>query len=175
LFFVSPQQINYLLPAGTAPGAVTITIISGDGAVATETLTTAPTAPSLFSANADGAGVAAAVVYRQRADGLESYEPVARFDMAQNRAVPVPIDFGPETDRVFLLLFGTGLRHHSGTVSAQLGGQAAEILYAGAQTEYVGLDQINLRLSRALIGSGTVPLTLTVDGRNTNSLTLQFK
>jgi hypothetical protein len=37
LFFVSPQQINYLLPAGTAPGAVTITIISGDGAVATET------------------------------------------------------------------------------------------------------------------------------------------
>jgi uncharacterized protein (TIGR03437 family) len=175
LFFVSPQQINYLLPVGTAPGAVTITIISGDGAVATESLTTAPTAPSLFSANANGAGVAAAVVYRQRADGSESYEPVARFDMAQNRAVPVPIDLGPETDRVFLLLFGTGLRHHNGTVSAQLGGQAAEILYAGAQPQYVGLDQINLRLSRTLIGSGTVQLTLTVDGRNTNSLTLQFK
>jgi hypothetical protein len=114
-------------------------------------------------------------VYRQRADGSESYEPVARFEMTQNRAVPVPIDFGLETDRVFLLLFGTGLRHHSGMLNAQLGGQATDILYAGAQPQYVGLDQINLRLSRALIGSGTVPLTLTVDGRNTNSLTLQFK
>ncbi len=35
LFFVSPAQINYQMPAGTANGAATITVTSGDGSVST--------------------------------------------------------------------------------------------------------------------------------------------
>jgi hypothetical protein len=35
LFFVSPDQINYLIPEGTLPGTATVTVTSGDGKVST--------------------------------------------------------------------------------------------------------------------------------------------
>ncbi len=35
LFFISPNQVNYLFPPETAPGAATATIVSGDGRVST--------------------------------------------------------------------------------------------------------------------------------------------
>ncbi|MGH7187514.1 MAG: hypothetical protein ACREIB_14700, partial [Pseudomonadota bacterium] len=98
LFFVSPTQINYQMPPGTAVGAATITVTSGDGAIFTGTAQIAPVAPGLFSANASGQGVAAAVALRIKADGAQSFEPVARFDAAQNKFVTMPIDLGPESD-----------------------------------------------------------------------------
>jgi hypothetical protein len=45
LFFVSPTQINYLMPAGTASGAATITVISGDGATSTASVQIEAVAP----------------------------------------------------------------------------------------------------------------------------------
>jgi hypothetical protein len=35
LFFVSPDQINYLIPEGTLPGTASVTVTSGDGKVST--------------------------------------------------------------------------------------------------------------------------------------------
>src|SRR5262245_17336033 len=109
LFFVSPNQINYLIPSGTASGPATIKVSSG----AVGVVEIASVAPGLFSANADGQGVAAAVVLRIKADGAQSFEPVAQFDAGQNRIVPAPIDVGNPAEQVFLLLFGTGFRHRS--------------------------------------------------------------
>ena len=181
LFFVSPSQINYLVPAGTMADTATVTITSGDGAVAVESLAVAPVAPGLFSADATGSGVAAAVALRVRADGSQQFEPVARFDAAQNKIVAIPIDLGPDlgsvSDQVFLLLFGTGLRHRTelSTARAQIGGQAAEVLFAGAQGSFAGVDQINVRLSRDLQGRGAVNVTMTVDGQTTNTVSLSLK
>jgi uncharacterized protein (TIGR03437 family) len=114
LFFVAPAQVNYLIPAGTAAGAATAPITSGDGKVSTGVVQIAAVAPGLFSANASGQGVASGVALRVKADGTQIYEPIARFDQAQNRFVAVPIDLGPNlgnaTDQVFLILYGTGLR-----------------------------------------------------------------
>jgi hypothetical protein len=66
--------------------------------------------PSLFTVSATGMGLAAAVVLRVKADGSQSYESIAQFDAAQNKHVPVPIDFGPslgtDSDQIFLVLFG---------------------------------------------------------------------
>ncbi|MGH9845001.1 MAG: BACON domain-containing protein [Blastocatellia bacterium] len=50
LFFVSPTQVNLQIPPGTASGAATITITSGDGAVSTGTAQIAAVAPGLFTA-----------------------------------------------------------------------------------------------------------------------------
>lgn len=44
-----------------------------------------------------------------------------------------------------------------------------ELLYAGPQGGFVGLDQLNLRLPGALIGRGEVDLVLTVDGKTANT------
>ncbi|MGH9842479.1 MAG: SBBP repeat-containing protein [Blastocatellia bacterium] len=59
LFFVSPTQVNYLMPPMTAPGAGVVTIKSGDGKIAVGTIQAASVAPGLFTANASGQGVAA--------------------------------------------------------------------------------------------------------------------
>jgi hypothetical protein len=41
---------------------------------------------------------------RIKADGSQSYEPVAQFDTAQKDFVPPPLDLGPETNQVYLVL-----------------------------------------------------------------------
>jgi uncharacterized protein (TIGR03437 family) len=177
LFFVSQGQVNFLMPAGLANGAATIIATNPEGRVARGTIDIAPVAPALFSANADGRGVAAALVLRVKADGSQSYEPVATFDQSQNRFVAAPIDLGAESDQVFLVAYGTGIRFRSslGGVAAKVGGLDSQVLFAGAASGYFGLDQVNVRLSRSLIGRGEVDIELAVDGQAANGLKLWVK
>ncbi len=177
LFLVSPAQINFQVPPGTASGTAIVTITSGDGSVSSGTAQIASVAPGLFSANANGQGVAAAVVLRVKADGSQVYEPVTRFDPAQNRFVAAPIDLGPPTDQVFLILYGAGIRHRSSmsSVASKIGGVDAQALFAGAQGGFVGLDQVNLRVPRSLIGRGEVDIVLTVDGKVANTVKASIK
>jgi uncharacterized protein (TIGR03437 family) len=60
-------------------------------------------------------------------------------------------------------------------VFAQIGGQPAEVLYAGGQAAYAGLDQVNLRVPRSLAGKGEAPIVLTVDGVAANTVTVMFQ
>jgi uncharacterized protein (TIGR03437 family) len=177
LFFVSPAQANYQMPPGTAPGMATVTITNRYGEVSAGTVQIAAVAPGLFAANANGQGVAAALVLRVKADGTQQFEPVSRFDAAQNRFVPTPIDLGPASDQVFLILFGTGARFRSSlsSVSARIGGVEAPVLFVGAQGDFVGLDQINLQLPRSLIGRGEVEIRLIADGQSANAVTINIK
>jgi uncharacterized protein (TIGR03437 family) len=178
LFFVAPQQVNYLVPAGASPGAATVTITSGSGAVSTGTAQITAVAPGLFTANASGQGVAAAVALRVKADGTQINEPVAEFDQAQNRFVAKPIDLGPDGESVFLILFGTGFRNRSSlsVVGASVGGAVVESLFAGAQGDFVGLDQANVGpLPRSLAGRGEVDLAFRVDGKPGNLVRISFK
>jgi uncharacterized protein (TIGR03437 family) len=181
IFFAAPTQINFQLPPGTAAGAATISITAADGKVSAGAARVASVAPGLFSANASGQGVAAGAALRVKADGSQSFEPIAQFDPAQNRFVAVPIDLGPDlgnaSDQVFLILFGTGLRFRSSLsgVSAKIGGSDMEVLYAGEQGGFVGLDQVNLRLARSLAGRGEIDVAMTVDGKAANALRINVR
>lgn len=182
LFFVAPGQVNYLLPAGTMSGSAAVTVTGADNRTYSETVLITPTAPSLFAANADGQGAAAAAILRIRfPGGAMSFEPVVEFDAAQGRFVPLPIDFGPglepAADQLFLVLFGTGIRARSAlaAVTATVGPEAAAVLFAEAQGDLIGLDQVNLRLSRNLRGSGEVEVVLTVDGKTANVVRVAFR
>jgi len=57
LFFVSPGQVNYLIPPGSAVGTANITVTNGQGGTATGQSSIAAVAPGLFTANANGTGV----------------------------------------------------------------------------------------------------------------------
>ncbi len=176
LFYVSPTQVNYLIPKECASGAATITLTNNDGATATGTVTIASVAPGLFSATADGKGWAAAYAVRVR-NGAQIEEPVVRWDATQNRFVAVPLDVSNANETVYLVLFGTGWRHRSSraAVSVRIGNVAYPVEFAGAQPEYAGLDQINVRLPLTLAGSGEVELLVTADGRETNAVRVMFK
>ncbi len=181
LFFVSPNQINYQVPQATASGTATVTITSGDGSVSTGSAQLAAVAPGLFTADATGQGIAAAVAIRVKADGSQIYEPIAQLNPAQNKFIATPIDLGPDlgsnTDQVFLVLFGTGFRFRSAlsSVTAKIGGLDAAVSFAGAQGELVGLDQLNLRLPRALTGRGVSDVVITVDGKAANTVTVSVR
>ncbi|MBL8168115.1 MAG: hypothetical protein JNJ50_08170 [Acidobacteria bacterium] len=177
LFFVSPEQLNYLVPSGTASGEATVQVLSRDGAFSAGQLRINAVAPGVFAANANGKGVAAAVVLRVRPDGSESYEPIARYDAELGRFVSVPIVLGDGRDQLYLLLFGTGIRHRTSlsAVSATLGGVPADVLYAGSQGGFAGLDQINLRLPRQLSGRGEIEVLLTVDGITANAVRVSIQ
>jgi uncharacterized protein (TIGR03437 family) len=76
-----------------------------------------------------------------------------------------PIDLSGGT--VYLSLFGTGIRNGS-NVSATIGNENATILYAGAQSQYPGLDQINVQIPPDLKGRGRLSFVVTVNGRISN-------
>lgn len=174
LFFVSPTQINYQVPPGTALGEAAVTVLQGGQAVAGGTLQVAAVAPGIFLS---GTGIPAAFVLRVKEDGAQIYEPVAQFNAENSRFELVPIDLGPETDQLFFVGFGTGIRNRSdlSAVTAMIGGMGVEVLFAGAQGSLIGVDQFNLRIPRSLAGRGVVDLMLQVDGKAANTVTLDIR
>lgn len=178
LFFVSPTQVNYQIPKGVAPGLGAIVIESADGTVSTQTnVQIDGVAPSLFSANASGKGVAAAQVQRVKSDGTSTMEAVSYFDQLRGQIMAAPIDLSSVTDQNYLVLYGTGVRSRSqlSNVTAKIGGVAVQTTYAGSQNGYAGLDQINIMLPPALSGRGDVDVELSVDGKSANVVKVKIK
>ena len=177
LFFVAPTQINYLMPPGTATGKATLTVTSGDNKISIGSPMIASVAPGLFTASASGVGLPAANIFRLKANGEQSTEPLSRFDSATNQIVPIPIDLGPEGEQVFAILFGSGIKGNTGlsAVSVKIGGTDCEVLYAGETPGFFGLDQCNVRVPRSLGGRGDVDVVLTVNGKIANTVRINIK
>jgi uncharacterized protein (TIGR03437 family) len=177
LYFVSPQQINFQVPAGTVAGAAQIAVIRDSATVAQGTATVQTVAPGMFTADATGQGVPAAVLLRRKADGSESFALIAQYNATTNVHDPIPIDLGDSTDQLFLIGFGSGFRNRSAlsAVSATLGGLGAVVSYAGPQGNLTGLDQLNIAIPRTLSGRGNVELTVMVDGSTANTTTINIK
>jgi uncharacterized protein (TIGR03437 family) len=177
LFYVSPTQINYQIPIGTAAGTAYVYATSADGTTSACNVLITQTAPGLFSANNSGQGYAAADIQRVKADGSQTYEHMMQYDPQRNDVLPISIDLGPEGEQVYLVLYGTGLRYrtHISKVTARIGAQAATVPYCGPQPQFTGLDQVNVLIPRALKGAGEVDVALTVDGKAVNVLRVKIK
>jgi uncharacterized protein (TIGR03437 family) len=173
LLFVSPTQINFAIPPHLEPGAATIIVSNALGSFALGAAEIAAANPALFTADASGAGDAAAVA---TADGV-NYQ-LAPFDITVNGQPNI------------LSLFGTGFRHAPAAnpndgdgvaeaVSATVDGRAARVLYAGAQGQFVGLDQLNIELPQSLAAAGPglrrVEVVVTLHGVAANRVTILLK
>ncbi|MEP7341593.1 MAG: choice-of-anchor Q domain-containing protein [Acidobacteriota bacterium] len=167
LFFVSPGQINFQIPPGTAVGAATVSVVRNGNVIASTSVTIATVEPSLFTTNASGTGTPAAVLFRVR-NGVVTNEAVTS----------AAIDMGPDGDVLVLVLYGGGIRKRSSlaAVTMKIGGVNVGADFAGEAPGFIGLDQINTAaLPRSLAGKGVVNLELTVDGKPANVVTLNFK
>lgn len=169
LFFVSPGQVNYLIPDGLPVGFNNVVVRSGDGTISTGTVLIAPVAPGFFTRNASGRGVPVGDVLRAKPNGERTSDPLFQFDQQLGSFVPKPINFGGDDELVFLVLYATGLRNRVNLddVRVLIGGQELPCAYAGAQGGFAGLDQVNVQLPRSLLtlaGKGLVSLTLAVKG-----------
>lgn len=165
VFYAATSQVNFLVPGGTAPGTASITI-SVPGAP--DTVLSAEidaVAPGLFTADASGQGAAAATV-----NGLLA------FSCGGAGCATVPINVSGAS-AVYISLYGTGIRHASSLadVTCTVGGVNVPVLYAGAQGQYPGLDQINVQLPGSLHGLGQADLILTVDGHVANTVRIDIQ
>ncbi len=175
LFFVSPGQINYLVPDGTANGSATITVRRGGADIAQGTATIETVSPGIFTLNASGTGLPAAFIVRAR-DG--AFLPLAQFNPTTGVFDPTPIDLEVGTGGVSLVLFGTGFRAQA-TASATISGAGdpvqAQVAFAGAVSGFQGLDQANIILPQSLAGRGLVNVVFTANGRSANTIQIVVK
>ena len=179
LFFVSPQQINFLVPAGVASGTATVTVSRSNQEFATGTMQVAAVAPGLFSANSNGQGAALGFLLSVPERGAPSYEPLADFDRARNSFVTRPLDLNRlpiQATKLFFVLFGTGVRRRESlsAMTARVGGVDAPVIFAGAQGSFAGLDQINIPIDaemiRQLTGRGRLNIALSVAGYGSSNV-----
>ncbi len=175
LMYVSPVQINFQVPAAASTGTATFVLNTGT-MMLTATGNILNTAPALFSANGNGSGVAAATAISVQAGAPQTQFTVSVFQCASSGCNPVPIDLGVDTP-TYLTLYGTGIRNAGSLTDVQLtiNGSSVPVFYAGAQPSFAGLDQVNVELPLTLRGSGLSNVVLTVDGRISNTVTIDVQ
>ncbi len=190
LNFVTPNQINLLIPTGTATGKARIVVTNKNGQISQGEFTVAEIAPSAFSANSSGSGAPNGFIIRQRrvngadlsqpsndVNGLRhktdvqtSIEPLAVFDPAQNIFVPKPIKLN-RGEEVSLVLLGTGFRNATSSTRSRIivDGVALRATFTGA-SDAVGLDRVQAVLPFSLDGRGEVNVVVDIDGKESNTL-----
>ena len=171
LFYVSPSQINFEIPAGTAAGTATVTFQIQNGANQGATIQIGSVSPGIFQLN--GSALVAAWVLQVISGAQQPLQSVYQF--GSGGVIPFPIDLGPSTEQVYLEMYGTGIRNAK-SVAAKVGGLSVPVLYAGAAPGFAGEDQVNIGpLPQSLAGKGSVDILLTADGQaaNTVNVTIQ--
>ena len=130
-------------------------------------------APGIFTANQSGQGPYAGQIVYGHPDGTQtmvnSVAPGSGSDFSPN-----PMSMSAPGDQVYLVLYGTGIRH-AATVTAAINGVNVPVAFCGAQGTYEGLDQLNLGPLPSTIGAGVLNLVITADGQAANIVTLAIQ
>ena len=176
--FVSPGQVNALVPSNVATGAQPMTVTVGNLTSAVYSVTVNPVQPGLDSPpsfNIDGTQYVVALF----GDGSYVLPAGAIASLASRPAQPgdeivlYGIGFGPVTPNIpagQLVEQATAL---TSSFSMSIGGVAVtSVPYSGLAPNFTGLYQFNV-IVPAGTGSGAVPLTFTVgDAAGTQTLYL---
>ena len=161
LFFVSPGQINFEIPAGTATGTATVTIQNPNGTIQSTTIQIGSVSPGIFELN--GSGLVAAWVLPVISGAQQPLQPV--YQLVSGSVVALPVSLGPATEQVYLEIYGTGFRNAK-NVTATVGGLSVPVLGWAATAQFVGEDQVNIGpLPHSLAGKGSVNIVITADGQ----------
>ncbi len=152
LFYVSPTQINFLLPPGLGFGAAEVSVVNHDGFETRGLVNVVRAAPGVFTANGAGAGEALALDNQTLRHGP--------FDVTDERG-------GPRR----LIIFCTGLRDAS-KIEVFVGGRAARVEAVVPSPDLPGLDQLHLALPSSLRGAGAASLVVRADATEGNRTTL---
>jgi uncharacterized protein (TIGR03437 family) len=167
LYYVSPAQINFVVPAGLPAGRYLLAVNS-----ATADAIVTNTSPGIFTVKGDGTGVPAGSLIEVMNDG--SSVSITPYQCSSAGCTIVPVSLPSNLASLYIVLYGTGIRNAL-SISAQLGSVAAQVVYFGQVAAYPGLDQVNLLIASPAGLTGSQSLTLQVDGVFSNSVDLLFQ
>ncbi len=170
----SYDQVNFYLPEEVASGAALVTITASTGEVSQGTITIQSFAPALFTQQQNGKGEAAIVATSDNVTfdyGFAKQNP--------NRDVYVSLfgtswRFANQAQGGKALAFVSEVAAPRNTVVVEINRQPVEVLYAGPQPEYLGLDQINLKLPHDL-KPGLYPLVIKIGDQMSNEVLLRVQ
>lgn len=162
LFYVSPNQFNYLIPVATVAGPASVVVVAKDGTVTRGTLNVAGVIPAIFTSNSTGAGAPSAIA---STDGKDFTILVGNPD-----GTPNEISAGN-----FVAAFGTGMDFPSTAATIKIGTTDVTPMFVGSQGEFQGLSQLNFQVPQSLAGAGLVDMTVTIDGKASNTVRLRIK
>jgi uncharacterized protein (TIGR03437 family) len=163
LLYVSPTQINYLMPLTDPPvdygertgdpfAWISIERVGSPWVAQGMSVPVRVLAPGLFT---QGDGLAAASAVRIAGDARVPV-PVTACAGPICTAVPIDLSGAP----VYLSLYGTGLALAATSLSTcSIAGQTLPVSYAGPQIQIAGLDQINVLLPKSLAGTGNTSIS----------------
>ncbi|MDQ1525326.1 MAG: large repetitive protein [Pyrinomonadaceae bacterium] len=154
LFYASPTQINFHVPAEIETGTAQVSVRNHDGHESRASVTVLRAAPGVFTENGDGSG--AAVALDAQTFLRSPFDPVDAADHARR-----------------LIIFSTGVRHAE-SIGITIGGRALTVENILPSPDLPGLDEIHVLLTRALAGAGSVPLVVRADGREGNPSSVNF-
>jgi uncharacterized protein (TIGR03437 family) len=170
LYFISAGQINYVVPDQTSVGTAMVTMTKDGQTVGSGAIQVAAVAPGIFAANGNGQGAASALAVKYPA---QTWQSTATCPTAGN-CVTVPFDVGTAATPVYLELFCTGIRGTKSGVTATIGGAEVAATWA-VQSQYPGMDQVNMLVPTSLAGRGEVDVSLAVDGVAANTVRVNIK
>ena len=161
LFYAGPNQVNLQIPFD-ASGAAAITLSAGTTQTGTTSIPVHPTAPGIFllgqgqaaaenqdfSINGPGNGAAVGSIIALYATGLGAVNP----------AVGAGVQASGSLSRV------------TAPVTATIGGQPANVAFAGLAPGFAGLYQVNLVIPQ--LPPGTYPVQITAGGVASNTATI---
>ena len=168
LYYVSPTQIDLVIPEGLTPDnstQATLSIVTSSGQTITNLFWLRLLGPEVYSTG---------LATRVAPDG--SSETFPFLACTSTPCTPAPIGLGPVGTKVYLMFYGTGFRHLSAlqNVSATLGGVPAAVISAGAQSPHPGLDQITV-LVDPFTGPRLVDFQMLIDNSISNTVQVQFE
>jgi uncharacterized protein (TIGR03437 family) len=171
LFFVSPSQMNFQLPADVQPGAATLTVIAAGIANVTATFTVVQDAPGLFQQIVNGQSFALAF----HADGTL----VTQTSLAQigELLTVYGTGFGPTNPArpegfvvpalpVYTAVDPVTISAGSGTLTP-----SATFALAGS----VGVDAFQFTLTDPTLSGTNAALSITINGQQSNTVLLSVQ
>jgi uncharacterized protein (TIGR03437 family) len=173
LLYVSPTQTSFLIPNAVVPGSASVKVTRSGTTVLSGSLTIAGVSPGLYAANGNGAGVAAAAYVRASAPTAGALVFSCQAGIALS-CLSTPISLGAASDTVYVTLYASGIRGAQ-DVQVYVAGQSVPVIFAGAQGQYAGLDQVNITIPRALAGTGEASVYVVADGKTSNMTTLNIQ
>jgi uncharacterized protein (TIGR03437 family) len=166
--YISPGQVNALIPSNVATGPQPLTVTTADATSAVYTLTVNAVEPGLLApANFNIGGTQYVVALF--ADGTYVLPTGAISGLSSRPAKPgdeiviYGIGFGPVTPDIPAGQLVQQANTLADSFQISIGGVVATPAYDGLAPDFTGLYQLNITVPSG-IPSGAVPLTFTVDG-----------
>jgi uncharacterized protein (TIGR03437 family) len=176
LQFVSPGQINALVPFGTPVNGLQQLLVKQNNVYAfPETLIVGAASPAVFTANQTGQGAGAIVVIKANGTQFESTAtaPASAGDTLVIYCEGLGAVNPPVADGAAASL--TTLSRTVNPVTVTVGGQQSPVLFAGLAPGFAGLYQVNVTVPSGVTAGASVPVILTVAGFSSLPVTVAIQ